>query len=985
MIPVSNWKGSSIPHNRCHLGSVPSFRLVFLLLGVGNSIADMALKQVKYHTETSEKTLNSSLKFVEKLLHAQFQENDRVLHWSGVSAVLNTQTQRVKLFVVHSRKEILVFPRPRFIQRTTHNVFSYGSVLGRIFNAAGSPQQELHVFLSVRDMIWRPAGTFPEFTHQKACCIRFSWRFFLHQLLGVKLSFLKLYFSSGPFDCEMGHVVITNVAITVETTKTTEFIFCGQYPEFSIYPQDRRVQLDIRAENFIYHTVSLCFTVQDKDRVANVKTSQLSHKTPIAIHLLNNNKLLMTFLIQVEKNRFILIKILHSSLLHVVFDGPAFGCNMLNMTYNMYRTSTFQSLLQILTNRNFTLSKWSCHFSQGSLVRSQLVNLTQINSTTMELPNTEFALNPVSILVASHVGYQVNLTVQHIFYKGLESMACIFGGLSVGNIKQTQHKDIVTLCKSHNYTEQPKRSYISSSSYLQLILYWYPAYSNISVVLLLSETKCQTVALLVPKLAFMCKDYSSVNCNSYLKNITHHINMTMSPTTTQAVHFDLPKGECVVLQFLHKWFNTQNMKHKHFSLDNMFDLEARQIRYEIKGFFQCNPFSTGEALSLKGQFVNFSQDGRRQIGCHRHNPLQEDLERQLLFSRVYSWQKTNDQNFFLFAKTAALHSRHFTQISIDLFFHTKSWLDIKIESLDSSISIYEGFVENYIVENALSSSKLSSSVTNISLLPYDSGSSYALAFSIRKNTTNQFQTKTSLWIQSVRDVFGPKQFGQQTYSVFYLNLPNTLHWSSTTMLKGNTQWFVSLPGQQNNVTATLPDNKTDLTLVWIDDIYERLHLPFDSKTDKVHSQYCSWIPIKSDLHCLVTSDHTLKCQCYALEIPQAAQAFYFIVESLNISSLVRKKLSWKDASLMCSALKGLLPHFDSMGTFNEFLSFVKLHQITTVGAAYIGIRYQRSKVQTSWSHTSARNSRQIPADLIRMQRCFMFCAILLHSKFRSSL
>lgn len=329
------------------------------------------------------------------------------------------------------------------------------------------------------------------------------WFFALDPRLRLNLTFTAISFSSGLLYCDQGNITVYSRIV---------FLFCGHISRFSLFLQDKRVDVSLQVMTDVHFKLNSVFSVIDQNMLSTVFT----HKETLMKNtkelyrtesLFKPNDLMKTndsvvccggkftvysYFIRVRKVHHITIRML-LELNHTIFDGPGYLSNVLMAEQNLYSSSTFQCVVQFMTNLFTTAGRKFFVYDSKATNISLSVAIHLGQRTSFLLPTQNCPNNPCALSVWTEPNFQVNVTVTRITYSGETSFTCQYGGLVAGEELTGDYKESETLCKTHSGAPQHHRHFYSFNSSLILVLFWFEKYSNISVVVLLSQTKCKPV------------------------------------------------------------------------------------------------------------------------------------------------------------------------------------------------------------------------------------------------------------------------------------------------------------------------------------------------------------------------------------------------------------------------------------------------------------------------------------------------------------
>ena len=211
-------------------------------------------------------------------------------------------------------------------------------------------------------------------------CFGYSWWFKVSNRLTANITFEEIYFSSGPYLCEEGHLDLMYAkprhynkfiptAQDIEPCTSTrwqlhkkrymisDFYFCGHHSSFTLFPESDHCSLSLTVYYGTYFVIDAIFSLLDNNIVYtkqvkwhnnfNSRMPQLLYVVHIHTHI--TQLIIWRFYIVKEKNFVLKIKL--SSYLESsckIFDGPGHLSPTLTVANGTVSTTTFQCLGEVL-------------------------------------------------------------------------------------------------------------------------------------------------------------------------------------------------------------------------------------------------------------------------------------------------------------------------------------------------------------------------------------------------------------------------------------------------------------------------------------------------------------------------------------------------------------------------------------------------------------------------------------------------------------
>ncbi len=379
--------------------------------------------------------------------------------------------------------------------------------------------------------------------------------FKLHEAFSLILQVHSISFSFGPI-CRMGNV----------TFLETDFIFCGQYFGFWLYPDVSSFGIHIAAYMCTVFRVNISFIIVDKKQTITLKESFLnsSNDKPYSVIKGENNKIVSSYHIKGKKLFYLAIKLKITSEENIfVYDGPDTSSRLLK-NRSIFLLSSFQCILQIVNDviHNDSLIFFMSNETNPNLV----VQLDKSNKGNISIPDATCSQSPCSILINAR--NHLNITILSMFYEGKQSQTCRYGGLLSVDLSNNSYWESNTLCKKDERdisAIMTSRSFYSFGDSLIVLLYWYRYLSKVQARLQISETKCKFMHFCPCTYRFLMLLQRG---NQYISNLRNNEKVLSK-------QIDLLVGsgsfECVVVQ-LQQDDNFATLDHK-----NKFQGRKRQI------------------------------------------------------------------------------------------------------------------------------------------------------------------------------------------------------------------------------------------------------------------------------------------------------------------------------------------------------------------------------------------------------------------------
>ena len=362
--------------------------------------------------------------------------------------------------------------------------------------------------------------------------------FMLDLSLRLNLTFHTVYIYSY-IQCAVSFLSIMNYTLSTDYERETYNYmlkrssnkplcfnqFCGHYSSFNYYPKFNHLRVDLRW--FTKEQPLLIinrFTVIQKNLVETIDTfcgNSLQQKTHhLKIKISSKSPLLLQiFFLKVLKSSYLNIG-LNKVYSCIIFDGPGFLSSIIdsyamNKTSYYYKTSSLQCIVQVLTSyMTKQIMKTSFWYSSSTISPNKIVHIRR--AQILRFSDRKERSSPIIFKIHAGSGNHVNITIVEFKSKMYLVQPCTYGGLHVENLSNRfkEGKNI--------YDESAlKRNFYSDNQSLTVVIYFYKRYTNISVSLHISDTRCKYIHVdpCVVAKCYIDGDYYHDLCYSLEDNI----------------------------------------------------------------------------------------------------------------------------------------------------------------------------------------------------------------------------------------------------------------------------------------------------------------------------------------------------------------------------------------------------------------------------------------------------------------------------------
>ena len=772
--------------------------------------------------------------------------------------------------------------------------------------------------------------------------VSYTWILQMDVSLRAHLKFATIYFPLSPYDCKKGNVTISQNSLHFPT-----FIFCGQMATLYLYPSSSKINIKISVMEDILYKIKMSYMVMDNNLIETTEGNFNSSELLYSLVSIRENSRIISYFIQVQKTQRIVVNISNSHH-NLLFDGPGYSAEIIDkrMFFNKthkeyYITTTFQCLLQILINwKMVTIETTYFHFSRID----QTIHTIYLSNKTIniEIPSNIYRNVPCIMQIKAPLEQYVNISILNQSYEGQRTMDCKYGGIVFIENTELSYNEVATICESHNSTVSHNRNIFSQSSSLIIVTYWYENYSNMSISLNASKTRCQSVQIDICKFHIKCGSTDHVkDCLKYVGPIfqSSNISFKYNPLKSQLQYF-LRANQCVIFQFTQDLkYNTIYEKgdyHKYLShcLLNIkasnFQKPGYAINYMFKGSSRHSKLDEKWHISFRGLNDKFCH----KMGmiknihcllkmCSKINCFGNTFSIFSIFHKTYVSfykisNKSNETEFLFLVETKT--PTFDTSFDFELKFArwTPGWINVMVwvsESLYSSQSQYA----KEIIPIRKERMRVQSLIENPNSILY-----------LHINTSKKSRKVNIVLLLAMYSLLEHRPWR------YYYKL--SLSWTScfklSNMLKTQP---VSIPGAVTRISVYVKEiynitSEDKLEAFWINNRHSRYtnrnHL-------SVKNSYC--LESYKDQKLCNYSSYTengyfMNKYYYLFESPFIKVTGYFVAK------VYHKLWSWKDANQLCKDIGGHLPYFLSREELEELIDFLKNSpHILPYEAFYIGM------------------------------------------------
>ncbi len=333
--------------------------------------------------------------------------------------------------------------------------------------------------------------------------------FNLDSRLSLNMTFQRIYFNSGSFDCCKGSLIVTRTGFPHDITtfynsvknSTQTFMFCGFTPKFALFPNFQTIFLIRSSQEYTLFDFSLTFQVLDRNTVHSKSQSPARPDYKMIEVTFHTQHLLVqcVAIVQVNKAGYMIIVLRGHG--HVrVHDGPGQKSKTVDRFANKYITSSF--LCYVTFGTKHVDSKFPHSLLKYSRRMLKVVKIIYVKENTTTLPIFLEETSGTHVIQLKRFDQKnINVTITSLNYTGnKDDLGCIYGGVAALKGTRKNLKEQLSICTTLDIA----RSLYSSSENLTLVIYQYKFYSSIKITLSLSLTECQAFKINDCVYAYLC-------------------------------------------------------------------------------------------------------------------------------------------------------------------------------------------------------------------------------------------------------------------------------------------------------------------------------------------------------------------------------------------------------------------------------------------------------------------------------------------------
>ena len=326
----------------------------------------------------------------------------------------------------------------------------------------------------------------------------------------LNLTFIQFQIKEKLRGCRRANLTIYSFNISIS--------YCGVLPTFTHYSMHPNITVDILFFEYIPMNIAVAYSVFSKRTVSSMKSRTSIKVNPIALHVWLLGILVFTYHLTTLKYQQICV---HNLLQFdvVLIDGPDFSAVPVAITSNDTCLTTFQYLLQIqMPEENSKIPLFQINYTGQDASSTTEWRYNGSYFVTIPTKNCRKAsLNFCVLIFSSPNRYHVNLTTLRMFFQGLSTDDCKYGGLSFYDGRQ----HVVDLCKNIDGQLPPRNIIFKERALIKS--YSYPGVSAINTFQRIEITRCRPIWFDICNFNFWCHVFGQKrDCLRHLESISNN-------------------------------------------------------------------------------------------------------------------------------------------------------------------------------------------------------------------------------------------------------------------------------------------------------------------------------------------------------------------------------------------------------------------------------------------------------------------------------
>ncbi len=429
----------------------------------------------------------------------------------------------------------------------------------------------------------------------------YSWYFDLNKKLDLNLSFVAIDFFFDHLSCSHGSLKIHTQAMS---WKKQVFLFCGIYTAFNLYPNSRKVFVEVYSNRCFYFKIQAFFVPIDANILKTNILKKYFSKLPAVneVFLKQMNTTIEFFLLQVTKSAIVTLQASNRCEL-VAHDGPDISAVRVKPHGGLFKMSTFQCF--VVQKSTLTLT---CAIKLDKEIHSRQFHTLKREGSVI-LPSDDCLYNAQMCVRSfrSHLGQQLSARLISLsVHKEAQTPNCQHGGLS---LLDGQGKEISTVCQ--NKTSSGPQIFYSSDTTMVLVVFWYSQHIAVHTQLNVTNIQCRAVVIdtcFLHAVGYYWGEFD--RRNSILQAKTQSSGLNLRMTHSNSLFFSVDNGTCAVLQLRPNKHWTRGFTTTNACLMRLrpeFDWGAgRQLTLTVTGVMRWGNYSDIDIIKFEGSLKKLS-------------------------------------------------------------------------------------------------------------------------------------------------------------------------------------------------------------------------------------------------------------------------------------------------------------------------------------------------------------------------------------------
>ncbi len=302
-----------------------------------------------------------------------------------------------------------------------------------------------------------------------------------------------------PFQCHKGSGIVIRFG---KRPRKDSMHLCGRFSSMCVFLQD---QCSVSQGTNPFGHLDMIFSVFDAKRVRQSETpSKRENHHFVLVWLLvflHKNKTLSNWHMKVAKDSCIKLNLsAGSNWIFQMFDGPGERSRQIQRSESqLYLARNFQCTIYLWAKTNTVKSKtvlsvFDIHFKKQKVHIGTVKLSISKQLSALQIPNPRLQKSRFfQVVVSASKQAKVNMTIQSLSYKGVQSHSCKYAGLAV--FDGLTHNELSTFCENLPSNWNQPQNIHSTGNTIVLISYIYFEYAKLNLLFHFSSSLCKPVHL----------------------------------------------------------------------------------------------------------------------------------------------------------------------------------------------------------------------------------------------------------------------------------------------------------------------------------------------------------------------------------------------------------------------------------------------------------------------------------------------------------